>query len=177
MIHELITQWAGKAPIKQLCRVLEVSRSGFYAARQRAARAPVTCSDSVHVKAVFEASGSSYGSGLTANDAVVQIDLDGNGVVDMEIKLLGTTRMESAGTYGYVTLETAQQIFGFGEKVSGVLIELKQPGEVKEVIKRLRAAGEIEAGELVYLDRIADRWIAIAASNARRVPSTCHACA
>lgn len=62
MIHELITQWAGKAPIKQLCRVLEVSRSGFYAARQRAARAPITCSDSVHVKAVFEASGSSYGS-------------------------------------------------------------------------------------------------------------------
>ena len=35
----------------------------------------------------------------------------------------------------------------------------------------------LEAGELVYLDRIADRWIAIAASNARRVPSTCHACA
>ena len=62
MIHELITQWAGKAPIKQLCRVLQVSRSGFYAARQRAAQAPVSCSDSVHVKAVFEASGSSYGS-------------------------------------------------------------------------------------------------------------------
>ena len=62
MIHELITQWAGKASIKQLCRVLEVSRSGFYAARQRAAQAPVPCSDSLHVKAVFEASGGSYGS-------------------------------------------------------------------------------------------------------------------
>lgn len=61
----------------------------------------------------------------------------------MEIKLLGTTRMESAGTYGYVTLETAQKIFGFGEKVSGVLIELKQPGEVKEVIKRFTAAGVV----------------------------------
>lgn len=62
MIHELITQWVGKAPIKQLCRVLKVSRSGFYAARQRLERAPVTCTDSVHLKAAFEASGGSYGS-------------------------------------------------------------------------------------------------------------------
>ena len=60
-----------------------------------------------------------------------------------EIKLLGSTRGESAGTYGYVALETAQQIFGFGDQVSGVLIELKQPGEVKEVIKRFTAAGVV----------------------------------
>ncbi len=62
-----------------------------------------------------------------------------------EIKLLGTTRMESAGTYGYVTLETAQQIFGFGDQVSGVLIELKQPGEVKEALNRFTAAGVVPA--------------------------------
>jgi transposase InsO family protein len=62
VIHKLITQWAGKASIKQLCRVLQVSRSGFYAARQRAGQAPVTCTDSLHVKAAFEASGGSYGS-------------------------------------------------------------------------------------------------------------------
>ena len=46
-----------------------------------------TSSGHTEVRAV---SGSTYGSGLTANDAVIQIDLDGNGVVDMEIKLLGT---------------------------------------------------------------------------------------
>lgn len=62
MIHQLIAQWMGKAPIKQLCRVLEVSRSGFYAARQRASRAPEACSDSVHARAVFETSGGTYGS-------------------------------------------------------------------------------------------------------------------
>lgn len=62
MIHQLITQWTGKAPINQLCRVLEVSRSGFYSARQRAGCAPATCTESVHVKAAFEASGGSYGS-------------------------------------------------------------------------------------------------------------------
>ena len=62
-----------------------------------------------------------------------------------EIKLLGTTRAEAAGSYGYVTLETAQQIFSFGEQVSGVLIELKQPGEVKDVIERFTAAGIVPA--------------------------------
>ena len=62
-----------------------------------------------------------------------------------EIQLLGTTRAEAAGSYGYVTLETAQQVFGFGDQVSGVLIELKQPGEVKDVIKRFAAAGVIPA--------------------------------
>lgn len=63
-----------------------------------------------------------------------------------EINLLGVTRAESAGSYGYVTLATAQQIFGFGAQVSGVLIELKQPGEVKEVARRFQAAGIIPAG-------------------------------
>ncbi len=62
MIHQLVTQWAGEAPINQLCRVLEVSRSGYYAARQRASRAPVACTESVHAKAAFDASGSTYGS-------------------------------------------------------------------------------------------------------------------
>lgn len=49
---------AGEAPIKQLCRVLQVSRLGYCAARQRASRAPVACSESVHARAAFEASGS-----------------------------------------------------------------------------------------------------------------------
>lgn len=63
-----------------------------------------------------------------------------------EITLLGSTRADSAGSYGYVTLDTAQQIFGFGDHVSGVLIELKQPGEVKDVMKRFTDAHLIPAG-------------------------------
>jgi putative transposase len=62
VIHRLITQWAGKAQINQMCRVLEVSRSGYYAARKRAAKPPAICAASVHAKAAFEASGRSYGS-------------------------------------------------------------------------------------------------------------------
>jgi lipoprotein-releasing system permease protein len=63
-----------------------------------------------------------------------------------EIILQGYTRTETAEAYGYTTLETAQQIFGLGEQVHGVLIELKQPGEVKEVMKRFTEAKIIPAG-------------------------------
>ncbi len=63
-----------------------------------------------------------------------------------EIKLVGSIRSDTGGTYGYVTLATAQQIFGFGDQISGVLIELKQPGDVKDVIKRFTAAGIVPTG-------------------------------
>jgi|UniRef100_UPI003783EBDE lipoprotein-releasing system permease protein len=63
-----------------------------------------------------------------------------------ELILQGYTRSETAGQYGYTTLETAQQVFDYGDQVSGVLIELKQPGEVKDVMKRFTAAGIIPAG-------------------------------
>jgi putative transposase len=62
VIYRLITQWSEKASIKQLCRVLQVSRSGYYAAQQRRQREPQTCVQGVHARAVFEASGQSYGS-------------------------------------------------------------------------------------------------------------------
>jgi hypothetical protein len=60
--------------------------------------------------------------------------------------------------------------------VAATVIELakEDPFLVKEVIHRLRTTGEIDAGDLVYLDRIADRWIEIAAANAARASTTCH---
>jgi hypothetical protein len=36
----------------------------------------------------------------------------------------------------------------------------------------LRESGEIEADDLVYLDRIADRWMKIAEDNGRQAAST-----
>lgn len=65
----------------------------------------------------------------------------------------------------------------YRRRVAATVIELakEDPFLVKEVIKRLRAAGEIDAGDLVYLDRIADRWIEIAASVATKATTTCHA--
>lgn len=63
-----------------------------------------------------------------------------------ELTLLGYTRSETAGLYGYTTLATAQQIFGLGDQVSGVLIELSHPGEVKSAMQRFTAAGLVPAG-------------------------------
>lgn len=62
MIHELITRWEGKAAVKQLCRVLQVSRSGYYAARRRLEQAPQVCRESIEVATAFAASGATYGS-------------------------------------------------------------------------------------------------------------------
>jgi putative transposase len=62
MSYQLIEQLQKKAiPIAQSCRVLEVSRSGYYDARRRSAK-PVLCKAGIHLKAAFAASHQSYGS-------------------------------------------------------------------------------------------------------------------
>ena len=45
-----------------MCRVLEVSRSGYYAARRRSRAEPAVCEAVVQLKAAFAASGGVYGS-------------------------------------------------------------------------------------------------------------------
>ena len=63
MSHQLVEDLKKKAiSVSQACRVLDVSRSGYYAAAKRAQAAPVVCADSVHVKVVFASSGRTYGS-------------------------------------------------------------------------------------------------------------------
>lgn len=64
MIHQLTESVvdAKKAAVSQWCRLLGVSRSGFYAARQRM-KAPKPANPlAVHARAAFEASGRNYGS-------------------------------------------------------------------------------------------------------------------
>lgn len=62
MSFRLIDELQTKAiPVSQSCRVLGVSRSGFYEAKRRAL-APGACKATVHVRAVFAASQQSYGS-------------------------------------------------------------------------------------------------------------------
>ena len=58
----------------------------------------------------------------------------------------------------------------YRRRIASHVIALAQedPLLVKEVIARLRADGDIAADELVYLDRIADRWIGIAEANRRK---------
>ena len=62
MSYQLVRQLQTEAiAVKQSCRVLCVSRSGYYEAQRRAVK-PVLCKASVHLKAAFIASHQSYGS-------------------------------------------------------------------------------------------------------------------
>lgn len=62
MSYQLIHQLQEKAiPVQHCCRVLSVSRSGYYEAQRRSAK-PLLCKASVHLKAAFMASHQSYGS-------------------------------------------------------------------------------------------------------------------
>ena len=63
MSYRLIEDLQEKAiTVSQACHLLEVSRSGFYAAAKRCRKAPVLCADSVYLRAAFAASGRTYGS-------------------------------------------------------------------------------------------------------------------
>ena len=63
MSHVLVGDLKKKAtPVTQACRVLGVSRSGYYSAAKSALATPKVCAASVHLKAAFAASGRTYGS-------------------------------------------------------------------------------------------------------------------
>jgi putative transposase len=63
MIYRCIDQLQQKADgIAPLCKLLGVSRSGYYAARLRAVKPAKCCPVTIHLKAAFAASGRSYGS-------------------------------------------------------------------------------------------------------------------
>ena len=63
MSYQLIAELSEKAVmVRTLCRVLGVSRSGYYCGRQRAQAAPKICPTSIQLKAEFAASGNVYGS-------------------------------------------------------------------------------------------------------------------
>lgn len=62
MIHRVIAQEQQKAMTTRLCRLLGVSRSGYYAARSRQLRPIKACPVVVSLKALFMANGSAYGS-------------------------------------------------------------------------------------------------------------------
>jgi transposase InsO family protein len=63
MSYALIGDLHKKAiAVSKACRVLGVSRSGYYNAAKSGRTAPKACTASVHLKAAFAASGRTYGS-------------------------------------------------------------------------------------------------------------------
>jgi transposase InsO family protein len=61
MIYELVDQRQQKASVAQVCRLLNVSRSGYYAARLRS-KSPPVCAAMIYLNAEFAASEYSYRS-------------------------------------------------------------------------------------------------------------------
>jgi len=75
MTYQCIDQLQQKAEgVASLCRLLEVSRSGYYAARRRASQPVKVCPVTTHLQAAFAASGRSYGSRR------LRVDLHGRGI-------------------------------------------------------------------------------------------------
>ena len=65
LVEDLHKKASPKVAVSQSCRVLEVSRSGYYAnaaVRKLRTAEPVVCAQSVHLKAAFAASKKAYGS-------------------------------------------------------------------------------------------------------------------
>jgi len=58
----------------------------------------------------------------------------------------------------------------YRKKIAAMVIQLAKddPQFLKAMIQKLKRSGEIEADDLCYLERIADRWIKIAEENLQR---------
>jgi len=58
----------------------------------------------------------------------------------------------------------------YRRKIAAMVIQMAKddPQLVKEMILKLRRSGEIEAGDLRYLERIADNWIDITEKNLQK---------
>jgi len=58
----------------------------------------------------------------------------------------------------------------YRKKIAAMVIQMAKddPKFVKEMIQKLKRSGEIEADDLRYLERIADRWIKIAEENLQK---------
>ena len=58
----------------------------------------------------------------------------------------------------------------YRKKIAAMVIQLAKddPKFVKDMIQKLKRSGEIEADDLRYLERIADKWIRIAEENLQK---------
>ena len=57
----MVDQWQQKASVTQACRLLSVSRAGYYAAKKRP-ESPAICAESAHLKSSFTESQQTFGS-------------------------------------------------------------------------------------------------------------------
>ena len=68
------------------------------------------------------------------------------------------------------TKPSATMVDRYRRKIAAMVIQLAKddPKFVKEMIQKLKRSGEIEVDDLRYLERIADKWIAITEKNLQK---------
>ena len=68
------------------------------------------------------------------------------------------------------TKRLATMVDRYRKKIAAMVIQLAKddPKFVKEMIQKLKRSGEIEVDDLRYLERIADKWIAITEKNLQK---------
>ena len=68
------------------------------------------------------------------------------------------------------TKRSAIMVDRYRRKIAAMVIQLAKddPKFVKEMIQNLKRSGEIEVDDLRYLERIADKWIAITEKNLQK---------
>jgi hypothetical protein len=89
---------------------------------------------------------------------------------DHEWSTLPVTCTRPAQHLSRCTNRSATMVDRYRKKIAAMVIQLAKddPKFVKEMIQKLKRSGEIEADDLRYLERIADRWIKIAEENLQK---------
>ncbi len=61
----------------------------------------------------------------------------------VKLRVSGIIRGETGGGYGYASLDTGRRIFGLGEGVSGVAVELVEPRDAKTFAETVKKTGAV----------------------------------
>ena len=89
---------------------------------------------------------------------------------DRDSSTLSVTCTRPAPLLSLRTKLSAIMVDRYRRKIAAMVIQLAKddPTFVKEMIQKLKRSGEIEADDLRYLERIADRWIKIGEEDLRK---------
>ena len=87
-----------------------------------------------------------------------------------EGRLRAVTSSRLAPLLSLRTKRWAIMVDRYRRKIAAMVIQLAKddPKFVKEMIQKLKWSGEIEVDDLRYLERIADKWIAITEKNLQK---------
>ncbi len=126
MIYTLVAQVQQKASIVQACRVLQVSRAGYYAARRRLKELTI-CTASVQVKAAFVTNHRCYGSRRIVDELKAQSIIIGRYKVR---RLMREAGIKPVWRKKFVNTTDSQHDFPVAENLLNRQFNPPQPNQV-----------------------------------------------